>query len=287
MFEGLIINADTEEQLLGYLRRSDPGSLILSGKKHMGKATAAKRVAEHLLGGRLFPNPDFMAVEPEDGTIHIEQVRCLIEKSRLLPAAAKRQVFLVDDADRMSISAQNALLKLLEDGNDTNIVIFISNGGLLPTICSRCTQVSFLECDMDMQDGVLKLLSNGCPGISAMYKDTVFLAVIKESVTCLNESPGDILKIMHAVKEKDKDFFFDKYTLEEVQLYFKFLREFYKAALLQQLGYSQAGIPVDGVCLRDDMPRICELANLAERQCRMKKYSRNDFLRFLFELALG
>ena len=287
MFEDLIINEDTKNQLCKFLLRSNPGCLILSGKKHMGKATVARQIAEHFLGGKLSVHPDFMMVEPMNGTIHIEQIRLLIDKARLSPAVAKRQVFVIDDADSMSVSAQNALLKLVEDGNDANIVIFISNGGLLPTIRSRCTQINFLECKMEVLDAVLDLLADGCPGISILYKDSEFLSDIRVAVECLNVAPGDILKVMHAVKEKDKEFFFDKYTPEEIRLYMMFLREYYKGALLQKLGFTKSRIAVDGICSRDDISRICELANLAEEQCKLKNYSKNDFTSFLFELALG
>ena len=52
---------------------------------------------------------------------------------------------IVDDADRLSIAAQNALLKTLEEppGQALLLLVTASPGALLTTVRSRCQRVAF------------------------------------------------------------------------------------------------------------------------------------------------
>ncbi len=69
----------------------------------------------------------------------------LIEPSTHKPIAAERQVFVVRDAERMNESAQNALLKTLEEppGDVVLILVSASADRLLPTIRSRCARIPY------------------------------------------------------------------------------------------------------------------------------------------------
>jgi DNA polymerase-3 subunit delta' len=54
------------------------------------------------------------------------------------------RIVVIDDADRLSIAAQNALLKTLEEPPGHAILILVtgSPGGLLPTVRSRCQRIT-------------------------------------------------------------------------------------------------------------------------------------------------
>jgi DNA polymerase III subunit delta' len=80
--------------------------------------------------------------EPE---IRVGQVRDLIGEIAAAPFEARRRVFVVDDAHGMNESAQNALLKSLEEPPPRSHVILVSAAplGLRQTIRSRCQRVRF------------------------------------------------------------------------------------------------------------------------------------------------
>lgn len=90
-------------------------------------------------------HPDVHVVAPEKSTIKVEQIRTLIERLSLAPYEGGRKIAVIERADRMGESAQNALLKTLE--SPTGDVLFIllteAPGALLPTVVSRCLQLRF------------------------------------------------------------------------------------------------------------------------------------------------
>ena len=80
--------------------------------------------------------------EPE---IRVDQVRDLIGEIAGTPFEARRRVFVIDDAHTMNESAQNALLKSLEEPPPRSHVILVSATplGLRQTIRSRCQMLRF------------------------------------------------------------------------------------------------------------------------------------------------
>lgn len=66
--------------------------------------------------------------------------RALRADAYIRPNEAARKVYLVEDAQEMNASAQNALLKVLEEGPDYAAFLLLAENeaALLPTIRSRC-----------------------------------------------------------------------------------------------------------------------------------------------------
>jgi DNA polymerase-3 subunit delta' len=80
--------------------------------------------------------------EPE---IRVDQVRQLIAEIAGAPFEARRRVFVIDDAHTMNESAQNALLKSLEEPPPRSHVVLVTAApsGLRQTIRSRCQLLRF------------------------------------------------------------------------------------------------------------------------------------------------
>ena len=89
-------------------------------------------------------HPDFFHILPnEKGTITIDMVRTHMKKLFLSSAQAKRKVFLLEGADTMNASAQNAILKALEEPPaNTHFLLSIKQPRrLLITVRSRCQSI--------------------------------------------------------------------------------------------------------------------------------------------------
>jgi DNA polymerase III subunit delta' len=104
-----------------------------------GECAACRRIARGA-------HPDVLVIEPGDtGSIKIEQVREVIDKSAYRPFEGRRRAILIDDADALGAPAQSALLKTLEEPPSASIFLLISSipDALLDTVRSRCPRLRF------------------------------------------------------------------------------------------------------------------------------------------------
>lgn len=89
-------------------------------------------------------HPDVITVAPEPGKeLTVDQIRALRQDAYIRPNEAKRKVYLIKDAHRMNPSAQNAFLKVLEEGPlyAAFLLLTPTPNALLPTVRSRCETV--------------------------------------------------------------------------------------------------------------------------------------------------
>ena len=89
-------------------------------------------------------HPDITVIAGSGGKpITVDQVRALRTDAYVRPNEAERKVYLLERADRMNASAQNAMLKLLEEGPDyAAFLLLAENGsGVLETVRSRCEEL--------------------------------------------------------------------------------------------------------------------------------------------------
>jgi len=122
-------------------------------------------------------HPDFITITPEEDKanpqIKIERIRDIEHHVIYRPFMASRKICLIDDADRLTTSAANALLKTLEDPPDHSLFILISSRpALLPaTVRSRCLLLRFTPATQHQTEGALVLKQAMDP------QDARFLAV--------------------------------------------------------------------------------------------------------------
>ena len=104
-----------------------------------GHCTVCRRIARGV-------HADVLIIEPGDsGSIKVDQARAAIERSAYRPFEGRRRVVIVDEADAMEASAQNALLKTLEEPPAASTFVLVTSRPdlLLPTVRSRCQRVRF------------------------------------------------------------------------------------------------------------------------------------------------
>ncbi|KAB3531810.1 DNA polymerase III subunit [Alkaliphilus serpentinus] len=84
-------------------------------------------------------HPEIKIIEG-DGSIKIDLIREIQKEIQLKPYEGKRKVIILYDCETMTLQAQNAFLKTLEEPPlyATIIMITVNSGSLLPTIVSRC-----------------------------------------------------------------------------------------------------------------------------------------------------
>ena len=130
-----VLHKTTANQLAA-TSKNLPHAVLLAGPSGVGLLTIAKNMAKSLASQFLVIAPD------EKGTIGIEIVRELYTKTRT--KQTQQQIIIIDDADAMSLAAQNAFLKLLEEPTRYTSFLLTSHAAerLLGTVRSRTQLIS-------------------------------------------------------------------------------------------------------------------------------------------------
>jgi DNA polymerase-3 subunit delta' len=87
---------------------------------------------------------DVALIRTEKLSIGVDEVRDLVRRSALAPVGQRRQVLIVEDADRLTDQACNALLKAIEEPTERTVWMLCAPTveDVLPTIRSRCRLVT-------------------------------------------------------------------------------------------------------------------------------------------------
>lgn len=86
--------------------------------------------------------PDVIYISHEKpGSIGVEDIRSQINGSvAIKPYSSPRKVYIMNEGEKMTVQAQNALLKTLEEPPEYTVILILTTNveALLPTILSRC-----------------------------------------------------------------------------------------------------------------------------------------------------
>ena len=112
---------------------------LCEGEGGAGGPCGACRACRKVSAGT---HPDVSRTAPAQGKreITVEQVRALRADAYIRPNEGKRKVYIIDPADAMNPTAQNALLKVLEEGPAYAAFLLTADqpGKILATVRSRC-----------------------------------------------------------------------------------------------------------------------------------------------------
>lgn len=90
--------------------------------------------------------PDIIHVTHEKpGSISVEEIRTQLNSDIMVkPYSSPRKVYIIDEADKLTVQAQNALLKTIEEPPAYAVIVMLTSNAdaLLPTILSRCVQLN-------------------------------------------------------------------------------------------------------------------------------------------------
>ncbi len=130
----LILGGEAEERrkLADFAARA---LLCSGGEKPCGICPHCRKVLKGI-----HPDLSVLEREPDKRELTVDQVRALRQEAWVRPNEAKRRVFLLPEADRLNRSAQNALLKVLEEppAHAAFLLLGESPAPFLPTVRSRC-----------------------------------------------------------------------------------------------------------------------------------------------------
>ncbi len=175
-----------------------PHAWLVTGPSGIGKATLAYRFARYLFanppagGPSLFGDlpttmpTDGLFVDPDDPVFHrvaagghgdlftlerrendsgkmsaqirVDDVRAAIDFARLTSSEGGYKVIVVDGAEFLNRSSENAFLKILEEPPPQTVILLVCHnpGRLLPTTRSRCRTLALKPLELDVITHVLQ-----------------------------------------------------------------------------------------------------------------------------------
>lgn len=125
----------------------------------------------------------FMEEKDLGGEVKVKPIRALRSDVFIKPNEAKRKVYLIPNAHRMNLSAQNSLLKVLEEGPEYAAFVLMADsaGGVLETIRSRCALINAGEdgADREVSPQALEFARVLCGG--SEWERMAFLAGLESA----------------------------------------------------------------------------------------------------------
>lgn len=151
----LLLHPQTKKQIEAYLGQP-VHAVLIEGQPGSGKGSVSTHIASELLGlenDKLAGHSFYLHIEPVSGTISIQTIRQAQEFMKLKTIGQRplRRAVVLENAHAMTIEAQNAFLKLLEEPPADTVIILTAppNQTLLPTIYSRVQQIQLKALEKD------------------------------------------------------------------------------------------------------------------------------------------
>ena len=168
--------------------------LFFGGSKDE-KISVAKKFAKLVLGddeitSRLIDEDEHanvMTIRPDGKNIKKEQIIFLKTEIAKKSIENRSKIYIIEDADKMSISATNSLLKFLEEpAPDVHIILISpSKEVLLPTIISRTVNLGFgglLQENIPIKEEILDVIKQLEEGANPLIVVTKNSDVFKEKI---------------------------------------------------------------------------------------------------------
>ncbi len=195
-FDGLIGN-EKLKKTVGYDIFSDTQShaYILEGPDGSGRHTAAKEICASLMcknrKAETFPcgkcsscmkvangvSTDVIFVGRDDtASLGVDKIRTIKETISFAPTEEERKVYVIEDAERMTVQAQNSLLLSLEEPPEfvSFVLLCTDSSALLETVRSRAPVIRMEQFPVRTLIDILKK-RNLCPTAS---EDALFNAAV-------------------------------------------------------------------------------------------------------------
>lgn len=259
---------------------------IINGERNCGKEFLAKVFAECIecedpkdtepcghchscIQAESKNHPDIIYVSHEKpNVIGVDDIRSQINSTvDIMPYSGPKKIYIMNEGELMTVQAQNALLKTLEEPPEYVCIIILTNNleVFLPTIISRCVVLNFkpVRDDLikdflmesmkipDYKAAVCVAFARGNVGKARLLaKSEEFDKVKEEAVSLLkNIRDMDVYEIVAALK-KINEYKFD------INDYLDIFSIWYRDMLMFKATHD-----ANGLVLKDELPAISQAAD--------------------------
>ena len=195
-----------------FSRKTVPHAFLISGNDAEEKINLAKLLATAIVcTGESAPcdacvsckkasagyHPDIIWKDCESASIKVDEIREIRRDAYILPNDGEKKVYVINDADKMTQEAQDALLKILEEPPrfTTFILICYNHNSLLTTVLSRVTHLKLQE----KNDGISvdsEVKSAACEIVSAIGERSE-LSILKAFIALEKKKRDEMSEIIN------------------------------------------------------------------------------------------
>jgi len=209
--------AESLEKILS--KKSTPHAFLFAGPKGTGKTSAARILAKIVNCESKNPpcgkckqcvsidNGNNLDVIEMDAASHrgIDDVRILRDAVKLAPVAARKKIYIIDEAHMLTTEASNALLKTLEEppGHVIFILATTNPEKLIDTIKSRTTYIPFRKAK---PDEIIRSLKRAVLGEKIKIDDETLGLIAEASDGSFRDGIKILEQLVAEEKELTKDF---------------------------------------------------------------------------------
>ena len=197
-------------------KRAFPNAFMISGPEGSGKSTAALLFAMAIsckgsdrpcgkcescrkISEGISPDVITVGLVKDRKTIGIESVREITDSAYILPNDLDVKIYIINDAEKLTTQAQNALLKIFEEGPKSVYFILLTSAPsqLLPTVRSRAPEI---KTEVFNDKKLTELLTQNVKKAADLYaKDE---QALKKIVSASGGSYGKALDILEGKNRK-------------------------------------------------------------------------------------
>ena len=234
------------------------------GTVFCGECHSCKQAASH-------NHPDIIYVMHEKpNTIGVDDIRVQINQDIMVkPYSGPYKIYIVDEAEKMNVQAQNALLKTIEEPPAYGVILLLTTNAdlFLPTILSRCIRLDLRPVEkgklkdflmkkcgvVDYQADICVNFSQGIVGKAVTLASSAHFNEIKDAALQLVKRVKDIelYEMIGAVKH------ISEYKLE-INDFFDMMMIWYRDVLLYK-----ATADVNGLVFKNEVYEIKKQANIS------------------------
>jgi len=176
-----IVSAPTQELCFATAKRLAAAAVCSAEERPCGLCRHCRKAEEGI-------HPDIRIIkrlEDDKGNLRknllVEQTREISVDAYVLPNEAEGKAYIIQDADTMNPSAQNAALKLLEEPpKGVVFILCVTNpAALLPTVRSRCVEITLGGDSAEKDEQAAKLAEGYIKAVATGKESELFRWCVK------------------------------------------------------------------------------------------------------------
>ena len=244
-----------------------------NGETPCGNCRSCRQAVDRNQPDIIYIGEDDVLEDKKTKSISVDDIRTLLNNDIVIkPYSSKYKVYIVDNAEKMNVQAQNALLKTIEEPPSYGVIILLTTNAdsFLPTILSRCILLNIKTVEEEeIKKHLMKkyqVPDYKAEICAAFAQGNVGKAIQLASSDSFNEMKSEVLSLVKRLEEVE--IYELGLTIKNITTYKQRMNEFLDLLTLwyRDVLYMKATDDVNNIIFKDEVYDI-------KKQAAKKSYS--------------